>query len=152
MTETHTQKTLYHQDLVAWLDDTAIKLKQRRFEDIDIDSLIEEIEGLAGRDRRELKNRLVVLLNHLIKRLYVDLPNDYRGWELAIREQRRQLTDLLEQSPSLRNYWIEIFPTAWKTALSDTREDYSQFQLPDEWQFSSDINALLNEKFWKNHE
>ncbi len=152
MTQAQVQKTLYQSDLVAWLDGTAIKLKQRQFEDIDIDSLIEEIEGLAGRDRRELKHRLVVLLNHLIKRLYIDLPNDYRGWELTIREQRRQLTDLLEQSPSLCNYWVEIFPVAWKTALSETREDYPQFHLPDEWQFSDEINALLSEKFWENYE
>lgn len=151
MTQAQTQKTLYHQDLVAWLDDTASKLKQRQFEDIDIDSLIEEIEGLAGRDRRELKNRLVVLLSHLLKRLYVNLPNDYQGWESTIREQRRQLTDLLEQSPSLREYWIEIFPLAWKRAFSEIRDEYPQSQLPDEWQFSDEINALLSEKVWENH-
>lgn len=152
MTQAQTQKTLYQQDLVAWLDDTVLKLKQRRFEDIDIDSLIEEIEGLAGRDRRELKNRLVVLLRHLLKRLYVKLPEDYRGWELTIREQRRHLTDLLEQSPSLRNYWIEIFPVAWRTALSDIREEYPEFQVPDEWPFSVEINALLSEKVWESHD
>lgn len=132
MTQIQIQKTLYANDLVAWLDDTAIKLKQRRFDDIDINSLVEEIEGLAGRDRRELKNRLIVLLSHLIKRLYVDLPDDYRGWELIIREQRRQLSDLLEQSPSLRNYWTEVFSVAWETALSETREEYPQAQLPDQ--------------------
>ncbi len=148
MTQIQIQKTLYANDLVAWLDDTAIKLKQRRFDDIDINSLVEEIEGLAGRDRRELKNRLIVLLNHLIKRLYVDLPDDYRGWELTIREQRRPLSDLLEQSPSLRSYWIEIFSVAWETALSDIREEYPQAQLPDQWLFINEIDAFLSDKFW----
>ncbi len=152
MTQAQIQKTLYANDLVAWLDDTAIKLKQRRFDDIDIDSLVEEIEGLAGRDRRELKNRLIVLLSHLIKRLHVDLPNDYRGWELTIREQRRQLSDLLEQSPSLRNYWIEVFSVAWETALSETREEYPQAQLPDQWMFITEIDAFLIEKFWNRDE
>lgn len=148
MTQIQIQKTLYANDLVAWLDDTAIKLKQRRFDDIDINSLVEEIEGLAGRDRRELKNRLIVLLSHLIKRLYVDLPDDYRGWELIIREQRRQLSDLLEQSPSLRNYWTEVFSVAWETALSETREEYPQAQLPDQWLFINEIDAFLSDKFW----
>jgi hypothetical protein len=148
VTQTQIQKTLYAHDLVAWLDDTALKLKQRQFDEIDIDSLVEEIEGLAGRDRRELKNRLIVLLSHLIKRLYVDLPDDYRGWELTIREQRRQLGDLLEQSPSLRNYWIEVFPAAWETALSETREEYPQTQLPEQWIFMTEISAFLSEKFW----
>lgn len=148
MTQIQIQKTLYANDLVAWLDDTAIKLKQRRFDDIDINSLVEEIEGLAGRDRRELKNRLIVLLSHLIKRLYVDLPDDYRGWELIIREQRRQLSDLLEQSPSLRNYWTEVFSVAWETALSETREEYPQAQLPDQWLFINEIDAFLSDEFW----
>jgi Domain of unknown function DUF29 len=152
VTQTQIQKTLYARDLVAWLDETALKLKQRQFDEIDIDSLIEEIEGLAGRDRRELKNRLIVLLSHLIKRLYVDLPDDYRGWELTIREQRRQLSDLLEQSPSLRNYWVEVFPAAWETALLETKEEHPQAQLPDRWMFITEIGAFLSEKFWDRNE
>ncbi|MBV8883827.1 MAG: DUF29 domain-containing protein [Chroococcidiopsidaceae cyanobacterium CP_BM_RX_35] len=149
MTQAQTQKTLYEQDLVAWFDDTAAKLKQKRFDEIDIDSLVEEIEGLAGRDRRELKNRLEVMINHLLKRLYVNLPNDYRGWEVTIREQRRQLRILLEQSPSLRNDWIKVFPASWQNALSDIREDYPESQFPNEWQYSTEIDGLLNEKFWQ---
>jgi Domain of unknown function DUF29 len=152
VTQTQIQKTLYAHDLVAWLDDTALKLKQRQFDEIDIDSLIEEIEGLAGRDRRELKNRLIVLLSHLIKRLYVDLPDNYRGWELIIREQRRHLSDLLEQSPSLRNYWVEVFPAAWEIALLETREEYPQVQLPERWMFMTEIGAFLSEKFWDRNE
>ena len=148
MTPAQTQKKLYEQDLVAWFDDTVAKLKQKRFDEIDTDSLVEEIEGLAGRDRRELKNRLEVLLNHLLKRLYVNSPNDYHGWGLTIREQRRQLSNLLEQSPTLRSYLIEVFPNIWKTALSDAREDYPQFQFPDEWRHGTEIDVLLSKKFW----
>jgi Domain of unknown function DUF29 len=35
--------SLYEQDFVAWLDDTAAKLKQGNFAEIDIVSLVEEI-------------------------------------------------------------------------------------------------------------
>jgi hypothetical protein len=148
---TQTEKTLYQHDLVDWLDNTAIKLKQRRFEEIDIESLIEEIEGLAGRDRRELANRLEVLFSHLLKRLCVDSRNDYRGWELTIREQRKQIQALLEQSPSLRNDLIKIFPKVWKAALSDLQEDYPKTQFPDQWPYSTEVDVLLHEKFWENH-
>jgi hypothetical protein len=148
MAQTQRQKTLYEQDLAAWFDDIVAKLKQRRFDEIDIDNLVEEIEGLAGRDRRELKNRLEVLLTHLLKRLYVHSPNDDRGWEITIREQRRQISTLLEQSPSLRNHFIEILPTCWQNALSDVREDYPERQFPDEWQHNLEIDSLLNDKFW----
>jgi len=89
-------------------DDTVAKLKAGDFHKIDIDSLIEEIAGLAGHDRRELKSRLRVLLTHLLKRIYVH-PDNYRGWEDKIREQ----------SPSLRNDLAAIFSKCWNEALAN---------------------------------
>jgi hypothetical protein len=146
--QVQSKPTLYEQDLAAWFEDTIAKLRARQFDAIDLNSLIEEIEGLAGRDRRELKNRLNVLLAHLLKRLYVDCAEDYRGWELTIREQRNQLSDLLEQSPSLRTYWIESFAVVWQRALSDVRAEYPNTQFPEEWQFNSEPEAFLTETFW----
>jgi hypothetical protein len=95
-----------------------------------------------------LESRVEVLLNHLLKRLYVASPNDYRGWELTIREQRRQLQKLLKQSPSLRQHWLEAFPELWENALSDAREDYPQTVFPDRWPRSTDLDTLLSEKVW----
>lgn len=141
-------KELYQHDLVAWCDDTVAKLKAGNFHDIDIDSLIEEIEGLAGRDRRELKSRFRVLLAHLLKRMYVEFPDNYRGWEITIREQRQQLLDLVEQSPSLRNEVTLIFEKCWTEALMIVREDYPQTEFPNEWKLSREIDVLLSEKFW----
>ncbi|PSR15867.1 DUF29 domain-containing protein [filamentous cyanobacterium CCP3] len=140
--------TLYQQDLVAWCDDTVAKLKAGDFAAVDVKALIEEIEGLAGRDRRELKSRFRVLLAHLLKRLYVAAPEDYRGWEITIREQRRQLLDLLEQSPSLRNEAELVFPKCWAEALASVREDYPQTVFPDRWPGSTDLDALLSKKVW----
>ena len=148
MVKTSLPQSLYEQDLVAWCDDTVAKLKAGDFEAIDIESLIEEVEGLAKRDRRELKSRLRVLLIHLLKRRYVNSPNDYRGWEITIREQRQQLVDLLEQSPSLRQEIVARFPQCWGEALAIVREDYPQTPLPDEWDASADVDDLLNQRFW----
>lgn len=144
---THLQK-LYEQDLVAWCDDTAAKLKAGNFDEIDLDHLIEEIEGLAGRDRRELKSRIRVLLTHLLKRTYVKSPDNYRGWEITIREQRQQLRDLLEQSPTLRNEVTAIFPKCWNEALAAVKEDFPNAEFPCESPFSPSINTLLQERFW----
>jgi hypothetical protein len=148
MVEITHPRSLYEKDLMAWYEDTIAKLKTGNFSDIDVNRLIEEIEGLAGRDRRELKSRLRVLLAHLLKRIYVNSPNDYRSWEITVREQRQQLLDMLEQSPSLRNYFTEIFPRCWNDALTEVKEDYSQTAFANEWTFSHEIDALLNKKFW----
>ena len=150
MIPTVTTKTLYKNDLNLWLVKTITQLKEKNWENIDIENLIEELEGLAGRDRRELESRLIVLLSHLLKRLYVKSSYDYRGWQNTIREQRRQLKLLLKQSPSLRKYWVEVFPEAWQDALSEVKEDYPQVQFPKEWQFSFEVDTLLSEEFWKH--
>jgi hypothetical protein len=145
MIESIPSKKPYQQDLVAWCDDTVAKLKAGNFHEIDINSLVEESEGLAGRDRRELKSRLRVLLAHRLKRLYINSPNDYRGWEITIREQRQQLLDLLEQSPSLRNEYSAISPKCWAEASAMIREDYPQTKFPVEWKLSRDIAECANE-------
>lgn len=149
MTQTVNQsKELYARDFVAWCENTVTKLKVRQFDAIDVDNLIEEIESLAKRDRRELESRLDVLLNHLLKRCYISTPENYRGWELTIRQQRKELQRLLKQSPSLQNYLSEIFDEVWNVALTEVREDYPEINFPDNWEFSGDIEAILSEEFW----
>ena len=47
---------LYDKDLYAWVYDTVGKLKLKKFNEIDLDKVIEEIEGLARSHYRELIN------------------------------------------------------------------------------------------------
>lgn len=149
MAQTTEQQTLYERDFHLWLTETIAHLRAGRFDVVDLEYLVEELEGLANRDRREVSSRLRVLLAHLLKRLYIPNPYDYRGWEATIREQRRQLEETLEQSPSLRDYFIEVFDKAWNRALSDTRQEYPQVTFPDQWQLSHDVDGILTEQFWQ---
>jgi hypothetical protein len=142
-------KKLYDRDFAAWCEATIAQLKAQQLDELDLEGLIEEIAGLAGRDRRELENRLVVLLAHLLKRIYVRKPHNYRGWENTIREQRRQLRSLLKQSPSLRTYFAEVFDQSWQDALIDVRANYPQVQFPDAWPFSREVEDLLSQEFWQ---
>lgn len=144
------KQTLYDRDFDLWVADTVAKLKARQFGEIDLENLIEEIESLAKRDRRELENRLDVLLNHLLKRCYINSPEDYRGWEITIREQRKQLQRLLKQSPSLKTYFAEVFDEVWRSALNDAQQDYPQVEFPIDWPFSREIDAVLGDRFWQD--
>ncbi|MDX2228880.1 MAG: DUF29 domain-containing protein [Leptolyngbyaceae cyanobacterium bins.349] len=148
MAETVVQSSLYEQDFVAWCEDTASKLRSRDFANLDFEALIEEIESLGRADKRELQSRLRVLLAHLLKRLYVTSPNDYRGWENTIAEQRSELELLLEQSPSLKNLFSQTFEASWQYSLQRIRRDYPETQFPDEWQFSRSVDVVLTEEFW----
>ena len=89
---------------MAWCEDTAAKLRSRELDNLDSDNLIEEIKSLGRSERRELKNRLMVLLAHILKRMYVNSPENFNRWELTIVEQRKQIKGLLQDSPSLKPY------------------------------------------------
>ena len=65
------RKSLYEQDLNLWLETAIAQLKSGDLQNLDVENLVEELEGLAGRDRRELKSRLATLIEHLLKRCYV---------------------------------------------------------------------------------
>lgn len=57
---------LYEIDFVAWTEQTVQLIRAGQFEQVDWDAVIEEIENLGRSDRRELKSRLEVLLQHLL--------------------------------------------------------------------------------------
>ncbi len=142
-------KSLYEDDFLLWIEDVSQKLETRDFNNLDLDNLIEEIQNLGKSQKREVRSRLQTLLAHLLKRIYVDSPLDYNGWERTIREQRKEIRLLLEQSPSLRNYYIEIFDQAWEAALSEVQQEYKKTQFPNQWQFSRDIDVVLTQELWE---
>jgi len=149
MTQANIKPFLYDRDSYLWLEEAIASLRIGDFQGLDVLHLIEELEIVVGRDRAEIESRLGVLLAHLLKRLYVDNAYDFRGWEITIREQRRHLKIPLQQSPSLKRFFVESFDRAWQDALIEVREDYLQFIFPDQWQFSYDIDILLTVKFWE---
>ena len=67
-------KSLYEEDILLWVEQTVKQLKARDFASLDWEHLIEEVEALGVSQKRELLSRLIVLMEHLLKRLYVDLP------------------------------------------------------------------------------
>jgi len=152
LTELLTPQSLYDQDILLWVEDTVAKLKAHDFTNLDLENLIEEVESLGVSQKKELLNRLITLLEHLLKRIYVPLPNDYNGWERTIRNQRKKLEALLVEVPSLKTRWNISFSSAWNIALKTVRAEYSKVEFPDSWQFSSDLEPMLSDRFWQEVE
>ena len=140
--------SLYEQDILLWSEETVAQLKARDFDNLDIDHLIEEVEALGISQKKELISRLIVLLEHLMKRLYVDSLNDYRGWERTIRTQRSELEVLLDAVPRLGTRWDSSFDKAWKIALKNVSKEYTQTNFPAEWMYSRSPADMLDRDFW----
>lgn len=114
---------LYDEDFFAWTVEQARLLRAGEFAAIDVDNLAEEIESMGRRDRRELKSRLSVLVMHLLK--WSKQPGlRSRSWSATIREQRRQIEQILDESPSLRPFineaLVEVYDGARESAIAET--------------------------------
>jgi Domain of unknown function DUF29 len=112
----------YEEDLYAWSLQQAALLRARRADSLDWDHLAEEIEWMVGRDRRELKNRLRIILLHLLK---WQGQSARRGasWRKSLRTQRRHIRDLLQESPSLRRLVPELMHEAYPDAVKDAVDE-----------------------------
>jgi DNA-binding transcriptional regulator YdaS (Cro superfamily) len=105
----------YDHDYYAWLTRQAALLAERRFADLDLDNLIDEIQDLARSEKREIDNRLNVLLVHLLKWSHQPAQRS-GGWASTIIEQRARLLKRLQESPSLRAYPGEVLDEEYAIA------------------------------------
>ena len=97
----------YDTDLMLWSERQAALLRRaaagERVNDlVDWENVAEEIESLGKSDRRELTNRIRVILLHLIKLQTSPATEPRPGWYETIREQRALVETVLDDSPSLR--------------------------------------------------
>jgi hypothetical protein len=122
---------LYDRDYQQWLEETVKLLRDRSFELLDLDNLIEEIEDMGKSSKREVFNRLVVLLIHLLKWKYQS-SRQFNSWLSTINEQRRQLFLLFRDSPSLQKSYLptifdECYQMACKLAAKETKLSVTTF-------------------------
>ena len=120
----------YDEDFALWLKQTIELLQIGQFAELDIDALIEELDSMGKRDRRELLSRLKVLLMHLLKWQY---QPSHRGasWEITIRNHREEIQQILADSPSLRPYLEsvlnQVYSSARQNASAETGLALSRF-------------------------
>ena len=129
MLTTDPRTSLYEQDFYLWIQETVELLKKGQLEQLDIENLIEEVDSMGKSQRKELKTRLIVLIEHLLKLQYWTTEKDYnaRGWRNTIVEQRRQIAYTLVDSPSLKAIINDMFLDCYQDARNDTLRKY---QLP----------------------
>jgi len=139
--------SLYEQDFYAWIHHHIKLLKQRKFAEIEVEILIDELESMAKRDRRELISHLVILILHLLKWQFQPLHRSH-SWRSSIVEQRYQIHSQLEESPSLRAYlseaMLKAYPKAVELASKESGLPASTF--PEDCPYS--LEQLLNDEFY----
>lgn len=139
--------TTYETDFYTWTQEQAALLRAGRLAELDTINLIEEIEDMGRGERRELENRLSVLLAHLLKWQY---QPERRGksWLATIGEQRLRSRRVLRRNPGLQAALPESFIDAYEDArfiaMRETGLDGVVFPLSCPWTFEQ----VLDNGFW----
>ncbi|WP_017651794.1 DUF29 domain-containing protein [Fortiea contorta] len=97
-----TAPNLYETDFYAWTEQQVNLLRHQQWYQLDLSNLIEEIASLGRNERQELRNRLSILIGHLLKWEYQPEKRS-RSWLATIRIQRRETLKLLNENPSLQS-------------------------------------------------
>ena len=136
--------SLYDRDFYAWANEQAGLLRAGKLAHADIEHIAEEIESMGKIEKRELVNRLTVLLVHLLKWRYQPLLQG-SSWRVTIVGQRLDIKDHLEDNPSLKAQLPEDITRAYSKALreaaAETGLPESHFPAACPWSFDQALDA-----------
>ena len=115
ITESQQTSDLYEEDYHLWLMNTIHQLQHGKLAKVDRVNLIEELEAMVRSEKSAIFSNLRILLMHLLKYKYQsDKPTN--SWLFTIREHRKRLRDDFKNSPSLKRYFLEVFPECYQDA------------------------------------
>ena len=117
-------ENLYETDYFQWIQEQKKLLATRQFDQLDLDNLIEEVDSMGKREPRFLESHLTILLLHLLKYQYQThvLQDKWiaemvvHTWYPSMDNPRREITKLLQDSPSLKAKAPGLMHSAYQDA------------------------------------
>lgn len=112
----------HDEDFYGWAMTNASLLKQKKYQEADMDMIIEELEEMGGSNENQLINRLGVLIAHLLKWQFQPEVRG-RSWEGTIEEQRHKIKRLVKKNPSLKTKISEAIEEGFSDSKSIIKKD-----------------------------
>ena len=157
-------KELYEKDFYQWITENVELLKNKDFDLVDWENVIEELESMGRSELRSVISFMAVILEHLYKwENFKENDSMGNGLVRSINTSRIQLEELFYNSSSLKRKAKEEIGLAWKSAvrrLANWFEDPENLYLakkyfgriPTEKDFPErcpyTIEQILNYKSW----
>jgi hypothetical protein len=110
-------KGLYEEDFFVWSQTQAALLRARRFDELDLENLIEEVDDLGGALERSVRSRARTIMEHLLKLQHSPAQDPRLGWRATIRTQRSEL--LNDLTPSMRRHLADDLSELYVRARHD---------------------------------
>jgi len=103
--------TAHDADFYTWTREQAAHLRAGRLDALDTAHLIEELDSMGARERRELEARLSILLQHLLQWRYQPERRGASG-RAMIKIQRIDAGRVLQDNPGLAARLPELYAGA----------------------------------------
>ncbi len=128
MTVATNLKQLYEIDDHLWLLETIELLKQKNFNELDLENLIEELESMGKRDINKAKSLLRQIIIHLLLLQYwqLEIERNYHHWRGEIKTFRYDLNNHL--TTNLKHKLKEDLVNIYKSAV-DFVQEKTQFSV-----------------------
>ena len=124
--------TLYDTDLSAWATHNAGLLRAKKFSDLDVEHLIEELDDMGKSEFRAFESHLQNLMMHLLKWQLQPLMRS-GSWRGTIENARHSTAKLLRDNPSfkarLQQTMADEYPYARRSVSYDTGLQLDAFPL-----------------------
>ena len=130
-------KTLYEIVDSLWLEETIELLKNKRYEALDLENLIEELEDLGSEKKFRVASLLEQIIRHcLVLQFWEDERTYNRShWRSEIVNFKNQIDTYL--TTNLCNYLTKELPRIYQKALNYVREKTdNQVSFPGECPYS----------------
>jgi Domain of unknown function DUF29 len=99
---------LYAEDFYVWTEVQAGLLRKRQFEALDLQNLIEEVEGLGDAKKSAVLSNANVIIEHLLKLQHSPAADPRAGWIDTVLEHRNRLE--FDLTPRLRQILQDELP------------------------------------------
>lgn len=137
--------TNYEEDFVRWSEQQTLLLKERKFNLLDLENIIDEIESLGKRDKSKIERLLTCLFETLLKLKYSGKEICYRGWDAEASHLKKEIRNLLKDSPSLHDHLHEISHSCYESALEQVNIIYEFHDFSAGLDFEKIVDTLSSD-------
>ena len=138
----------YETDFYEWSRIQSDNLRNKRYELLDIDHLIEEIEDLGNRQHDEIDSHTVTIIIHMLKLKHAkehELRYNQNGWISTIENAQLHLHIMFKRHPSLKKYFTENIKYLTETAIENAKTlDYLNDFYEDVKNWTPEIVSGIN--------
>lgn len=142
----HNLKELYEIDDYLWIRETVKLLREKRFSELDLENLIEELDDLGSEKKHKIESLLEQIIRHLLMIEYWHNENErnYRNWCAEVIGFRTQINRRM--TTNFYNYLEENLSIIYKKARKYVSVKSGLDTFPQECPYT--IQQLLDEDWF----